>query len=344
MASQNRGKNPDIKTKLLKEGSRFSFVQAFRLLRLIIGRETGEVLEDNELSKRIRIRPELSLSFPESDIIKIEEIPGEDKSGASSQFLITTTFLGIYGASSPMPTFYTEDLLDELSSDRSITREFLDVLNLPLYHLYFKIWSKYRLFYNISEQLDPQTLERLYCLLGLSTKRLQGQVDGSYNLIQYLGLATQFPRSAEGLRSLLADRLNEPSVRIIQCVSRVAEIPEDQRLILGTAGNSLGINGYLGTEIVDRQGKFVLRIGPVDSDTFHRILPDKPDFRLMNDLIRFYLNQPFIWDIEVLLDSNKIEPARLGEDRWSQLGWNSWIFSEELDSGTVSVKLGALVN
>jgi len=33
------------------------------------------------------------------------------------RFLITATFLGLYGVSSPLPTFYTEDLMDEASQD-----------------------------------------------------------------------------------------------------------------------------------------------------------------------------------------------------------------------------------
>ncbi|HUU30245.1 MAG TPA: type VI secretion system baseplate subunit TssG [archaeon] len=344
MAGKNRGKSPDIKDKLLKEGPLYSFVQALRLLRFVIGRETGRELDDNELYNRIRVRPELSLTFPESDITSIEKIPGKDESDIRSRFSITVTFLGLYGSSSPLPTFYTEDLLDEQSLDKSITREFLDVLNLPLYHLYFKIWSKYRLFYNIAEKLDQESLERLYCLLGLGEERLRTQVDNSFALLKYLGLVTQFPRSAEGLRSLLSDRLDEPSFRIIQCVPRVAEIPADQRLILGISANRLGDNCYLGLQIPDRQGKFRVRIGPVDSDTFHRFLPDRPNFSSLNSLVRFYLNQPLCWDMEILIESRDIEPARLGEERWSQLGWNCWIFTKELPSGTNSVRLDCSEN
>ena len=334
MASKNRGQTPDIKERLFKESSRFSFVQAFRLLHFILSKQTGLIPDDQDIQKKIRVRPELSLDFPENDITAIENISEDPVS-----FLITATFIGLYGSSSPLPTFYTEDLLREQLDEISITRDFIDILNSPLYHIFFKCWGKYRLFYKIVEQPDPETSQRLYCLLGMEGDQLQKQVENSHSLLRYIGLATQFPRSAEGLRSILSDSFHEPSIRIIQCVSRIAEIPKDQRCILGTNGNTLGETSHLGMEIVDRMGKFMIQAGPFNSDTFHNFLPDRPAFRKMSTLVRFYLDQPLIWDVELFINSDKIDTARLGGNRWSQLGWNSWIFSEKFHSGTVSVKL-----
>ncbi len=334
MASPYRGQTPDIKKLLLEDGPHFSFIQALRILRLIACKENGADGDESELNRRISIRPELSLSFPESDISSIKQT-AEDP----PHFNIEATFLELYGPSSPLPTFYTENLLAELSEDKSITRDFLDIINAPLYTVYFKIWNKYRLFYRIVEQLDHDTLQRLYCLLGLENDTLQKQVDDSYSLLRYIGLTTQFPRSAEGLRTMISDNLDEPSIRIIQCISRIAVIPEDQRFILGVSGNTLGENSYLGEEIEDRMGKFRIQASPADSESFHRFLPDRQAFGKINDLVHFYLDQPLLWDMELIIDSENIQPARLGGDRWSQLGWNTWTYSEKVHRGTVSVTL-----
>jgi len=319
---------------MLKEGSRFSFVQAYRLLHFILSSETGSKSDDQEIHKNILVQPDLSLSFPESDITAIREISKEPV-----RYLITATFLGLYGTSSPLPTFYTEDLLYERLEDRTIARDFLDIINSPLYQIYFRSWSKYRLFYKICEQFDPQILQRLYCLLGLEEEEFQTQVEHSFSLLRYIGLATQSPRSAEGLRTLLSDSLNEPTIRIIQCVSRIVIIPDEQRFILGKNGSILGVNGYLGMEIVDRTGKFRIRMGPLDSDRFHRFLPDRPAFKRITQMVRFYLDQPLIWDIELILKGDTIQTAQLGSECWSQLGWNSWIFSENVCFGNVLVTL-----
>lgn len=339
MAGQNRDESAGIKASLLEEGQRFTFVQAFRLLCSIIRKERGESPDPNEVYRSIRVRPDLALDFPESDITAIREL-----SGVRTRFLITATFIGLYGSSSPLPTFYTEDLFDERREDRSISRDFLDILNSPLYTLYFRIWGKYRLFFRLIEQPDPQLLERLYCLLGLGDETLQKEVRDSYGLLRYIGLFTQFPRSAEGLRSLLSDKLNERSVRIQQCMARFTEIPEDQRLILGKSGNVLGTNTYLGTEIADMMGKFRVSIGPVDEETLHRLLPDQPNFQEMQNTIRYYLDQPLTWDVEIAIDSGKIRPARLGGGKWSQLGWNTWLFKDKMPVEKISVLLPVAVN
>lgn len=321
MARKNRESAPDLTEQLLKEGRRFSFIQALRLLHFLVRKE-GAATDEQGLNRRVRIRPELSLDFPGTDIAAITKLPGEP-----SRFLITATFLGIYGSSSPMPSFYTEDLLYERGEDRSITRDFLDIINSPLYPLFFRCWGKYHLGYQIAEVHDAATLQRLYSLLGLESELFQKQFEDSDRLLRYIGLTTQSPRSAEGLRVLLMDGLGETNLQLIQCVQRVATIPEDQRLHLGQSGNVLGQNSYVGLEIADRMGKFRIQIGPADGDTLHRFLPDQGRYREIVELIRFYLDQPLSWDLEIIVGAGEVEHACLGMDQWSRLGWNTWIFS-----------------
>jgi len=332
MAHQDRGQAPDIKKKLLLENRRFSFIQALRLLRLIACKEKGEMPDEQEFRRRIQVRPELSLDFPGTDLTAIEEILEDPE-----RFVMTVTFLGLYGSSSPLPTFYTEDLLWEHAEGLSITRDFLDIINFPLYPIFFRIWSKYRLFFKIVEDPDPDTIQRLYCLLGFESEKMRERVVDPYGMLRYLGLTTQAPRSAEGLRAMLSDHLHEPTIDIEQCVPRVATIPDDQRFILGRSGCTLGDDAYLGSEVHERMGKFRVKIGPVDSETFHRFLPDKPAFKRMAELIRFYLDQPLIWDMEIRLKPGEIQPVRLGDGQWTQVGWNTCVFSNSEVTGEETV-------
>jgi type VI secretion system protein ImpH len=77
MARENRRPASDLKSSLLRDGRRYSFVQTLRLLRGLIRRETGESSEDRVLRHQIKVRPELSLVFPETDIDSIQESPEE---------------------------------------------------------------------------------------------------------------------------------------------------------------------------------------------------------------------------------------------------------------------------
>ena len=313
----------DLKKRLLSEGRRYSFVQAYRLLSLLILRDP--FADEGDVEKRILSRPDLSLDFPGTDIISISEDLGTDP----ERYSITATFLGLYGVSSPLPTFYTEDLLQEASEDRTIVRDFLDFINQPLYHLFFKCWARHRLFHGVVEKASTETLERMFCLIGFSSPSLKECFETPYSLLRYIGLATQTPRSAEGLRSLLADALSEPTVRIEQCVPRVVDIPEDQRLSLGVRAHCLGETSYCGSKIDDFTGQFRVRVGPISEEGFQTFLPDKPLFQKVRSMIRFYLDQPFSWDLQVAVERGEIKMASLGDMGTSRLGWNTWLSFDE---------------
>src|SRR3546814_7786829 len=97
MAREDRPLPPPVAEiePLLAEGHRYAFFQALRLLRLHLGEET--------FAQSVRVRPTLSLSFPENDINSIVR--------ENDILRITANFFGLYGVTSPLPTFYTEDLI-----------------------------------------------------------------------------------------------------------------------------------------------------------------------------------------------------------------------------------------
>jgi type VI secretion system protein ImpH len=326
-----------MKNALLKEGRRFSFIQVMRLLRFFVRRARDHVQDEKALSRNIRVRPELSLNFPETDIAGIEESDSEP-----SRYLVTATFFGLYGTSSPLPAFYTEDLLQERSEDRSITRDFLDIINMPLYELLFKRWGKYQLIHLIADQQDRRALQRLYCLLGLDSEYFRRHLENPYRLLRFIGLATQLPRSAEGLRAMLSAALEAADIEVVPCVERMAPIPEDQRLWLGESGNVLGEDSVLGEQVSDRMGKFRVRVGPVDADLLHHFLPDGKPFRDMAALIRFYLDQPLDWDLEIILEPGAAGGIVLGQEHWTRLGWNTWLLDGPPPDEVLSVQLEAL--
>jgi len=325
MANTDRNPSASLSDTLIEEGRRFSFIQAYRLLQHLIGQQSSEQKACNSGS-RIRVRPELSLTFPESDIVDIEK-------DSDDTYRMTVSFLGLYGASSPLPTFYTEDLFAEQLADSSAARDFLDILNAPLYDLYFRIWAACHLHYQIIESGDHSALERMYCLLGLPEQLFRDRIPGHDALIRYIGVISQSPRSAEGLRAFLADIVPDTTITVVQCIPRTVTLPEDQRFSLGIANNRLGSDGYLGHELIDRMGTFRIEIGPVGSSELSRLLPGQPAFTEIDNRIRFYVDQPLEWEICILVDNRKIKPARPGDLQWGQIGYNTWGFSGDPPQG-----------
>lgn len=325
MAGPDRKSALDLKLDILKQGHGFSFFQALRLLRRCgaVGEEEYGNPEAGEPS--LRIRPDLSLGFPASDVARIEETPG-----GPAGYRVTVSFLGLYGASSPLPTFYTEDLIDESLADSTTTRDFLDIFHQELYSLLFRCWSKYRQFVRVVEEESPEDLEKLFCLMGLGEPELRKIAGGPYGLLRYIGLFAQHPRSAAGLEGLLRDAIGGPPVELIPCLLRKARIPPDQRAVLGESGRILGEDCFLGHEIDDRTGKFRLRIGPLDAGRFDSLLPGRPAHYRVAAIVGLYLTDPLEYDLELVLAAGEAKTASLGGDRWSALGLDTWSFSGEM--------------
>jgi type VI secretion system protein ImpH len=322
MVRTDGNETSNLKQELLSHGSRFSFVQVRRLLDLLTHR--GSLAEEEEQRDRIKVCPDLSLSFPENDVVSISQT-GQDP----DTYSVVTTFLGLYGSSSPLPTFYTEDLLREAADDVTITRDFIDIINAPVYDLFFRCWAKYRLYYQLVESADPGALERLFCLIGIGSESIKQCFPDAYSLLRYTGIVTQMPRSAEGLRCILSDFLNEPSIRIEQCILKDVEIPGDQRAILGVQAHCLGEDSSLGSQVSDCKGQFRIHAGPLTAAVFQRMLPNQPSFQKVKELIWFYLDQPLSWDMELVVRPDEIRPACLGAVESSCLGYNCWLPSED---------------
>ncbi|MFH1020785.1 MAG: type VI secretion system baseplate subunit TssG, partial [Pseudomonadota bacterium] len=167
-------KPPSVLEELLANPRSFSFLQAVRLLKQAHG-DPGPDGSRSFLREQLRIRPYLSLGFPPTDLVEIVELPRDDDSRERDRrrrFRITATFLGLYGPSSPLPTFYTEELLDEQGDDKSVSRDFLDILNHGFFNPFVLADTHYNLSRLACEEGDEEILQRLFALVGLGHQEM----------------------------------------------------------------------------------------------------------------------------------------------------------------------------
>jgi type VI secretion system protein ImpG len=314
---------------LVLHGHEYSYSQVMSIARRVFGPGGKEHIPGVPWQKRVHIRPDLSLAFPPSDVARVER-DGTD-------LLVATTFLGLYGSSSPMPTFYSEDLmLLESTEDSSVTRCFIDIFHQRMYLRFFECVSKYRLFNRIGEEKNLADLVRLHCLNGLGEKELRDAVPESRPMLRNIGLLNQFPRSALGLQTMLRDAMDISCLMVEQCVLRKVPIPVGQRMSLGLSGMSLGVNTVLGKEIQDRTGKIRIHIGPLKKVELNSFFPGTPLYDKLERLIRLYLIDPLEYDLKLILAAGEARPIRLGDPNGARLGFGTWCFSYET-LGEVSI-------
>jgi type VI secretion system protein ImpH len=319
MAGELGRTTTDLENDLLENGPEYDYFQAVRMIGLLGNHKRLE--EGGGQDYKLRIRPELSFNYPTSDIAEIERL--EEEPG----FSITTTFLGLYGVSSPLPAFVTEELLDDEWEDDEAARGFLDVIHQHIYPLLYRAWVKYKFSHNAVEHGDENYWNILYNLIGLGSEDIRAGISQPEQLLRYVGLLTEQRRSAVGLQTILEDLLSPLSVEIEPCVERTVTIPEEQRVRLGQRHCELGESAVLGMQVNDRTGKVVVRIGPLDREQYTALVADQMQLGLVRDIIKMYLLQPLDYEISLSLAPDTVTGVCLGEPMWSCLGKDSWLFS-----------------
>ena len=318
MAGEIGAAMPALKDELLAHGAGYGYFQAIRLMR-----RAG--------ASSIRVRPNLSLGFPDTDIDRIEPMPGPAADGGGDAYRVTANFFGLYGVSSPLPTFYSEDLLDDQREGRHARRDFFDILHASLYPLLFEAWRKYRLQLRAVEENDADALDMLYAFAGLGSAQQRDGLPGAGGLLRHLNLFAQRTRSALGLRTLLADAFAPAAVEVESCVPQWVPIPADQRLRLGLQANVLGEDCPLGVQVEDSDNLLRIVIGDLPESLFQQLLPGADGHRWLQFLVRFYLTRPLQVAVELRLKQGEGRGARLGEASWSRLGLDTWTPGEPAD-------------
>jgi len=220
-------------------------------------------------------------------------------------------------------------LLAEASDDKSVTRDFLNIINNNAYVQFFRAWARSRLMVKAVDEQDGSWLERLDSLLGYGHYKAFSHVPPECRRYRHIGLLTQYPRSAVGLETLLKDSLRHDNIHVEQCVLRKVKIPEDQRFCLGEGSNLLGERSWIGEELEDRNSKLAIHLQNLDSGRFHLLLPGTEGGIKMDNLVRGYLVEPFKYDLVLEMKPGEANPAVLGGEEWSSLGCDTWVFAGE---------------
>ena len=326
---------PPVIRDLLEYPQRYAFTQAVRLLRLWAKPQNAREL-DAFLRGSLRFRSALSLGFAVSDVAALElELPdchgGRDTGGAVPAFdkaRITATFLGLYGASSPLPKFYTERLLDELAEDGSVIRDFLDIFNSQFFRLHMLTSSYAYPLHRHVVGYDAKAGRMLMALASFGDDSLRLRLPDEQIFLRYAGFFFQRTRTASGLRAILADASGCADTRIRCNVFRLARIPSAQRLRLGLSAAVLGEEATLGDAVPCYEGKIMLEFDGLDEKTLRGLLPGSRLAGMLHTLIRNYCRQSLEYAVTARLLPNEARALCLGGDdagRFASLGRDAWI-------------------
>ena len=335
MATASRTENADVNASVIERmlrqnPCRFAFFQAFRLLlqtrpdREPVGRFV------NPEDEVVRFRGHNVLTFPASEIQEVDWT-NED------QPHMTVNFMGLAGLLGVLPYTYTELLIErKLAKDESLAA-FFDIFNHRIISLFYQAWEKYRFFIAYERGERDRLSRHLLSVIGLGTDGLQDRqqvLDDS--LLYYSGLLSQQPKTAIGLEQLLSDYFGVP-VEVEQFAGgwyRLDSSIQCQFEEGDTYSEQLGYGAVVGDEIWDQKSRVRVKIGPLSLAQYLDFLPDGAAYAPLRALTRFYSNDEFEFEAQLILEHQAVPRCEIGSegDTAPRLGWVTWMKSAPFPS------------
>jgi type VI secretion system protein ImpH len=294
-------------SEFIAEPSNFSLIQAIHLIQASQPKAPPIGHLGPPSIECLRIRPALSLAFPTSEIADCKSFV---TSNGSTKFVLTTTPLGLYGANSPLPTYFTERLLRE--DEDGPMRAFVDLINHRLLSLLYRSFLKYRPILDIPDGGQGSHYERrAMCLLGIPDQ-LSEQIPGTF-LLSFAGLLTTTARSADSLERLVRGYF-AVDCTVDQCIPHWLNLPKEEQTRLGQANIRLGYQVVAGDRVRSSSTAYRLTLGPI---TWHMTDPFYVGGQKLKDmlaLIAFFDQRHLHVIIDIIVDIEGIPNFTLGDN------------------------------
>lgn len=290
----------------------------------------------------VRFRPHPGMGFPVSELKAIEN----DSDHPARPPTVRTTFLGLYGVESPLPTSYLDDIAQRREGTDAVT-DFLDIFNHRLTTQFYRIWRKY----SYPATFQPGgTDETSQCLLGLVGLGIPGTAEhiGTpvSRFLALLGTLRLPTRTAEGIGALvklLADNTQAkvtPHDRMHVALARPLALSSREP-------RSLNKRPVLGSQATDVNSQVLLTLYTEAADEAKAWLPGGTLHRDLMALLQVYLGARCHVRLQLVIPRALLPAARLrcAAKGAVQLGRTAVLkgchSSHALqNSGTVTVSLG----
>ena len=352
MASITRHQNPPVADALKEEPFTFDFDQAVIVLEHMhkINTPAGEKLaalgDSCDLTREaFTIKSHVSFATPASELQKLDTDVKKPT--------LWINFLGLAGALGPLPTPYTEMVIDRIRVKDTSFRDFLDIFNHRIAGMWHRLHKKVHVG---NAQVLPQHSSIGKCLLHLAgisnTRMLDNTALSETTLLTYQSLLWKQPRGCAGLEQIIHHHFGvKTKIHDFEGAWRHAR-PDEISHIGTTQGqwNVLGQTAILGSKCWDQMAGIRIDIGPLKWDQFCSFLPafnanHTSLYAGLKDLCHVYVGLDFSISTKLILSRSEIKPtvlqSQIDPTRESpfRLGLNTWLHRVTPATEDVSTRL-----
>ena len=311
-----------LERELRDDPSSFSFFQAVWLLERLRRDRSGVGLQMDPADEVVRFSAQRSIAFPPSEIQSLEM----DGDGPAR---MVVNFMGLTGPQGVLPYHYTLLAVERARARDLALADFLDLFHHRILSLFYRAWKKHR--FALADGED-RLREHLLDLVGMGLEGFREALPFPTNLLAfYAGLLSPQQRGAAALQQLLEDFFGVP-VEIDQFVGAWHALPERDQCAVGEENGpstQLGLGAVVGDEIWDPQTRVRIRLGPLTREQYDRFLPTGKAFEDLRQLSRFFSNDQFEFEVQLVLARDQVPPFILGDESATPqpLGWSTWLGS-----------------
>lgn len=284
----------------LDEACQGSFSSVVTYLESLLG-DAHRVGQDDVNAERIRFRNNASLMSATGDIHSARITAGSPDDPIIE---ITTSFLGLSGTVSPLPSFMAEEVIRE-DSDFDARAAFLDLFHHRLLSLLHRLMQSYQ---------GTHALLSLASTARKSLTEVSGGTIGDALPTELIGLCTSRARGPwvvkTAVETMLRKAVASASVEVIPFTGTWHPMGPDARLSLGQRNHRLGDSALLGSHSRQAGRHVTIQIHGVGAVQLARLRPGNDLFQM----VRFWMDRasdaPTCFTMEVHI--NGLEHTRLG--------------------------------
>lgn len=308
MAGESQPPHSRLSTRLERDIHRINFYRFCQLLEKSHPDTPPLGTTLNPADDPVRFRPHPGMGFPVSELKAVEY--NEDYPDAPPT--VRTTFNGLYGVDSPLPTAWLDDIAQQRDGHEAQTA-FLDIFNHRILTQFYRIWRKYSYPATFEPGGSDSTSQSLLGLIGLGIPGTGKQFGTPVSrFLALLGVMRLPARTEEGIQAL---------VKLLAPHTQAVVTPHDPRTVyidrpLGFYGEEdFLLDGYtvLGDETTEVSSQLLIALHTGDEAEAQGWLPGGQCYDDFLVLLRVYLGWRYKARIELTVPTQLLPAPVLGE-------------------------------
>ena len=284
MGRESPAPHSRLSARLERDISRINFYRFCQLLEKHQpdGPQLGST--SNPADDPVRFRPHPGMGFPVSELKALET----DAQQPDAPPTVRTTFMGLYGVDSPLPTSYIDDITQQREGHEAL-EGFLDIFNHRVMTQFYRIWRKYSYPATFEAGGKDNTSQSLLGLIGMGIPGSQQHfATPTSRFLALLGVMRQPGRTAEGVQALVRLLAPQTQAEVTPHCLRTVRIASPMAFA-DEGADWLDGDTVMGDEGTDANSQLLISLYTSDSPEAAEWLPDGMILADFFVLLRVYL-------------------------------------------------------